>query len=67
MEVEHKTLTFDIAMDDAVLMEDIDGCGCLFAVKPDDVLLQPQSRHFLQCALITVLHEDVHFFLQVST
>lgn len=61
------TLTLDIPVDDAVLMEDIDGYGDLFAVKPDDMLLQPQSGHLLQSALVTVLHEDVHLLLRVST
>lgn len=56
-------LTLDISVDNAVLVEDVDGCGDLFAVEPDDVLLQPQPGHLLQCALVTVLHEDVHLLL----
>lgn len=50
-------------MDDAVLVEDVDGRGDLFAVEPDDVLLQPQPGHLLQRPLVAVLHEDVHLLL----
>ena len=50
-------------MDDAVFVQDVDGRSDLFAVEPDDVLLQPQSGHLLQGALVTVLHEDVHLLL----
>lgn len=64
-EKEHLTLTLDVPVDDAVFMEHVDGCDGLFAVEPDYVLLQPQSGHFLQRALVTVLHEDVHLLLQV--
>lgn len=60
------TLTLDVPVDYAVFMEDIDGCSDLFTIEPDDVFLQPQSGHLLQCALITVLHEDVHLLLQVG-
>lgn len=60
------TLTLDIAVDNAMLMEDIDGCSDLFTVEPDDMFLQPQSGHLLQGALVTVLHEDVHLLLQGS-
>lgn len=61
------TLTLDITVDNAVFMEDIDGCSDLFTIESDDMFLQPQSGHLLQSALITVLHEDVHLLLQVST
>lgn len=56
--------TLNVPVDDAVLVEDIDGCGDLLAVEPDDVLLQAQSGHLLQGALVAVLHEDVHFLLR---
>lgn len=59
-------MTLDITVDDAVLMEHVDGRCDLFTVEPDDVLLQAQSGHLLQRALITVLHEDVHLLLQAS-
>lgn len=58
--------TLDIPVDDAVFVEDVDGCSDLFTVEPDDMFLQPQSGHLLQSALITVLHEDVHLLLQVK-
>lgn len=58
--------TLDVPVDDAVLVQDVDGCSNLFAVEPDDVFLQPQSGHLLQRALVAVLHEDVHLLLQVS-
>lgn len=58
------TLTLDIPVDNAVFMEDINGCSDLFTVEPDDMFLQPQSGHLLQSAFITVLHEDVHLLLQ---
>lgn len=64
---EHETLTLNIPVDNAMLMEDIDGCSDLFTIEPDDMFLQPQSGHLLQSALIAVLHEDVHLLLQVST
>lgn len=51
-------------MHNSMFMEDVDGCGDLFAVEPDDVFLQPQSGHLLQSALVTVLHEDVHLLLK---
>lgn len=60
-------LTLNIPVDNAVFMQDVDGYSDLFAVKPDDVLLQPQPGYLLQSALVTVLHEDVHLLLQVST
>ena len=63
---ESVTLTLDVSVDDAVFMEDVDGCSDLFTVEPDDVFLQPQSGHLLQSALVTVLHEDVHLLLQES-
>lgn len=63
-EKERTKLTLDIAVDDAVFVEDVDGRGDLFAVEPDNVLLQPQSGHLLQGALVTVLHEDVHLLLR---
>lgn len=47
-----------------MLVEDVDGCGDLLAVEPDDVLLQAQSGHLLQGALVAVLHEDVHLLLR---
>lgn len=55
--------TLDVPVDDAVLVEDVDGRGDLLAVEPDDVLLQAQSGHLLQGALVAVLHEDVHLLL----
>lgn len=55
--------TLDIAVDDAVLMQDVDGCSDLFAVESDDMLLQPQSGHLLQGPLIAVFHEDIHLLL----
>lgn len=64
---EHETLTLNIPVDNAMLMEDIDGCSDLFTIEPDDMFLQPQSGHLLQSALIAVLHEDVHLLLHVST
>lgn len=60
-------VTFDIPVDNAMLMEDINGCSDLFTIEPNDMLLQSQSGHLLQGALITVLHEDVHFLLPAST
>lgn len=66
LQKEQEARTLDIPVDDAVLVQDVDGCSDLFAVEPDDVFLQPQSGHLLQCALVTVLHEDVHLLLQVS-
>lgn len=57
-------VTFDVAVDYAMLVEDIDGDGDLLGVQPDDVLLQAQPRHLLQRALVAVLHEDVHLFLR---
>lgn len=56
--------TLNVPVDDAVLVEDIDGCGDLLAVEPDDVLLQAQSGDLLQGALVAVLHEDVHLLLR---
>lgn len=47
-----------------MLVEDVDGRGDLLAVEPDDVLLQAQSGHLLQRALVAVLHEDVHLLLR---
>jgi len=61
---ERVKLTLDIPVDNAVFMEDVDGCSDLFTIEPDDVFLQPQSGHLLQSALVTVLHEDVHLLLQ---
>lgn len=61
---EYLTLTLDITVDNAVFVEDIDGCSDLFTVEPDNMFLQPQSGHLLQRALVTVLHEDVHLLLQ---
>lgn len=63
---ENVTLTLDISVDNAVFMEDIDGCSDLFTIEPDDMFLQAQSGHLLQSALVTVLHEDVHLLLEVS-
>lgn len=60
------TLTLDITVDNAVFMEDVDGCCDLFTIQSDDMFLQPESGHLLQSALITVLHEDVHLLLQVT-
>lgn len=57
-------VTFNVPVDYAVLMEDIDSHGDLLRIQPDDVLLQPQPGHLFQRALVTVLHEDVHFFLR---
>lgn len=51
-------------MDDAVLVEDVDGRRDLLAVEPDDMLLQAQSGDLLQGALVAVLHEDVHLLLR---
>lgn len=56
--------TFDVSVHDAMIMEDVDGHRDLLGVQPDDMLLQPQPRHLLQRALVTVLHEDVHLFLR---
>lgn len=56
--------TLNVPVDDAVLVEDVDGRGDLLAVEPDDVLLQAQSGHLLQGALVAVLHEDVHLLLR---
>lgn len=63
--VAHTPLTLNIPVDDAVFMEDIDGCSDLFAVQSDDVLLQSQFGHLLQSSLVTVLHEDVHLLLEM--
>lgn len=38
-----KKCTFDVSVNDAVLMEDVDGDSDLLGVQPDDVLLQAQS------------------------
>lgn len=65
-ETQPVTLTLDVPVDNAVLMEDINGCSDLFTVEPDDMFLQTQSGHLLQSSFITVLHEDVHLLLQVS-
>lgn len=56
--------TLNVPVDDAVLMQDVDGGSDLFTVESDDVLLQPQSGHLLQSPLITVFHEDVHLLLE---
>lgn len=66
MKEEYLALTLDITVDNAVFVEDIDGCSDLFTVEPDDMFLQPQSGHFLQRALVTVLHEDVHLLLRME-
>lgn len=58
--------TFNVPVDDAVLVQDVDGRSDLFTVESDDVLLQPQSGHLLQGPLVTVLHEDVHLLLENS-
>lgn len=58
--------TFDVTVDNAVFVEDVDGCSDLLAIEPDDMFLQPQPGHLLQSALVAVLHEDVHLLLQVS-
>lgn len=34
--------TFDVSVNNAVLMEDIDGYGDLLGIQPDDVLLKAQ-------------------------
>lgn len=57
-------LTLDISVHNAMFMKDIDGCSDLFTVESDDMLLQSQSGHLLQSALIAVLHKDVHLLLQ---
>lgn len=59
--------TLNIPVDDAVLMQDVDGCSDLFTVESDDMLLQPQSGHLLQSPLVTVFHEDVHLLLEKNT
>lgn len=59
--------TLNIPVDDAVLVQDVDGGSDLFTVESDNVFLQPQPGHLLQSTLITVFHEDVHLFLEVST
>lgn len=56
--------TLYIPVDDAVLMQDVDGRSDLFTVESDDMLLQPQSGHLLQSPLITVFHKDVHLLLE---
>lgn len=66
MKEEYLALTLDITVDNAVFVEDIDGCSDLFTVESDDMFLQPQSGHFLQRALVTVLHEDVHLLLRME-
>lgn len=58
--------TFNVPVDDAVLVQDVDGRRDLLAVESDHVLLQPQSGHLLQGPLITVFHEDVHLLLNKS-
>ena len=57
-------LTLDVAVNDAVLVQHVDGRGDLLAVQPDDVLLQPQPGNLLQRSLVAVLHEDVHLLLE---
>lgn len=57
-------ITFNVTVHYAVLVEDVDGYGDLLRIQPDDMLLQAQPGHLLQRALVTVLHEDVHFFLR---
>lgn len=59
--------TLNIPVDDAVLMQDVDGCSDLFTVESDDVFLQPQSGHLLQSPLVAVFHEDVHLLLEKNT
>lgn len=61
---KERPCTLDVPVDDAVLVEDVDGRRDLLAVEPDDVLLQAQSGHLLQGALVAVLHEDVHLLLR---
>ena len=56
-------ITFNVTVNDAMLMEDVDGHSDLLRIQPDDVLLESQPRHLFQGALITVLHEDVHLLL----
>lgn len=58
--------TFNVPVDDAVLVQDVDGRSDLLAVESDHVLLQAQSGHLLQGPLITVFHEDVHLLLKKS-
>lgn len=57
-------ITFNVAVNYAVLVEDVDGHGDLLRIQPDDVFLEPQPRHLFQRALVTVLHEDVHLLLR---
>lgn len=58
--------TLNIPVDDAVLVQDVNGGSDLFTVESDNVFLQPQPGHLFQSTLITVLHEDVHLFLEVN-
>lgn len=59
-----RRITFNVAVNYAMLVQDVDGHGNLFRIQPDDVFLKPQPRHLFQRALVTVLHEDVHLLLR---
>lgn len=50
-------------MNNAMLVQNVDGCGDLFTVKPDDMFLESQSGDLLQRSLVAVLHKDVHLLL----
>lgn len=39
--------TFDVSVNDAMLVEDVDGDCNLLGIQPDDMLLEPEPRHFL--------------------
>lgn len=56
-------ITFNVSMNDTMFMQYIDSNRDLLWVQPNDVLLKAQFGYLLQSALITVFHEDVHFFL----
>lgn len=56
-------ITFNVSMNNSMFMQYIDGNRDLLRVEPNDMLLKAQFWYLLQSALITVLHEDVHFFL----
>lgn len=56
-------ITFNVSMNNTMFMQYIDSSRDLLWVQPNDMLLKAQFWYLLQSALITVLHEDVHFFL----